>query len=284
MKGFRVAGGSMVGTDHLGPAQVLLGRSNQDAYAIAERSNYIVAVVCDGCGSERHSEVGAGLAAGLLVRSLETVAGCYGGVPAEDVRERLQESLQRVKLDVLEHLWRLAACMEGGPFRAVNDYFLFTVMGAIVAERWSAIFSCGDGLFHLNGQTVQLQPQEGNEPVYVFYNFTGSSLFNTDPSLLDFQIQRLVSTDTVERLLIASDGAAAFADVAQRQIPGRSERAGLLEQFFEARYFQNADAIRRRLALVNSRKAKVDPKKAELVFENGLLPDDTTLVAIRRMD
>jgi hypothetical protein len=56
-----------------------------------------------------------------------------------------------------------------------------------------------------------------------------------------------------------------------------------LSQFWEEdRYFRNPDALRRRLALINSEYTHLDREAGVLIREPGLLPDDTTLVAIRR--
>ena len=44
----------------------LSGRNNQDAYAWTQGPGGLIAVVCDGCGSGPHSEVGAQVGARLV--------------------------------------------------------------------------------------------------------------------------------------------------------------------------------------------------------------------------
>jgi len=51
---FEYASGSIIGRNH-----VLAGKNNQDAYHISVNERFIAVVVCDGCGSGKHSEVGA---------------------------------------------------------------------------------------------------------------------------------------------------------------------------------------------------------------------------------
>ncbi len=51
---FEVAAGSVTGRSH-----VLGGKPNQDAFAFRAADHGLVGVVCDGCGSGAHNEVGA---------------------------------------------------------------------------------------------------------------------------------------------------------------------------------------------------------------------------------
>ena len=58
----RIAAGRVLGREH-----ARRGESCQDAFAIRQEGERLVAVVTDGCGSARRSEVGAGLGAVLVV-------------------------------------------------------------------------------------------------------------------------------------------------------------------------------------------------------------------------
>lgn len=53
---FAVTGGSVIGRNH-----ALMGKNNQDAYKYLSNNQLTLAVVCGGCGSCPHSEVGAKL-------------------------------------------------------------------------------------------------------------------------------------------------------------------------------------------------------------------------------
>src|SRR4051794_26892607 len=109
MKGlFEVAAGSVPGRDHLGRGNLLAGRNNQDAYAWSCSEAGLVAVVCDGCGGGRHSEVGAQLGARLLVTALAPVAP---GDRAEPGAGDGTAWLERARLRVVGRLRALAAGM-----------------------------------------------------------------------------------------------------------------------------------------------------------------------------
>jgi hypothetical protein len=58
---------------------------------------------------------------------------------------------------------------------------------------------------------------------------------------------------------------------------------GPLSQFWtDDRYFANPDALRRRLTLINRESVRADFESRRLVRTPGLLPDDTTVVVLRR--
>ncbi|MEM9539522.1 MAG: protein phosphatase 2C domain-containing protein, partial [Cyanobacteria bacterium P01_E01_bin.42] len=62
---YELAMGSVIGRRH-----IRLGVNNQDALSVLSRDRFTVAVVCDGCGSGRHSEVGAKIGAKLVVETI----------------------------------------------------------------------------------------------------------------------------------------------------------------------------------------------------------------------
>lgn len=258
---FEIAGGTVTGQAH-----VAAGRNNQDAFSWELTGAGLVAVVCDGCGSSPHSEVGAKLGAQLITRAAarRLASDCD---PAE--------LLEQVRLELLGRLRLLAIGLAGGrpgfkggePFaRAVLDYLLFTVVGAVVTPRWATTFSLGDGLAVLNGERLQLGPFPGNEPPYLAY-----SLLSTGTSERTFELLRQVPADEACSLLLATDGAVELEPLAARATDGRAVPVGPLSQFWtEDRFFANRDMVRRRLAII-SRGSR-----------GGLLSDDTTVVAVRR--
>jgi hypothetical protein len=253
---FQIAGGSVTGQAH-----AAAGRNNQDAFSWEARGDGIVAVVCDGCGAGAHSEVGAKIGARLVAeagaRRLASEAG-----PAD--------LLEQVRRDVLRRLRLFATGMSAdasGPgaadafARTVLDHFLFTVVGAIVTRRWAATFSLGDGLVILNGERRLLGPFPENEPPYLAYALL------TPSGERPFEIHRQVPVDDARSVLLASDGAVDLEALADTAVHGREEAVGPL-----SRYFANRDMVRRRLAVVSR-----GPR-------GGLLPDDTTLVVVRRRE
>lgn len=281
---FEIAGGTVTGRDHVGRGNLLFGKNNQDAFDYRVTDDVLVAVVCDGCSEGAHSEVGAHVGARIFVSSLiEQFAHSYRRQSGEAfvcaLTDMLEHARQRVLLQV-ELLARAMAGAAGGFSSVIGDYFLFTVLGAVMTRGETAIFSHGDGVFILNGSVTSLGPFPGNAPPYLAYALVRSSI---DSQLLRFQVHVHLPTERVHSLLLGSDGVEDLAVVADRPIPGgRLGTVGPIRRFWEEDRFYKPDQIRRRLALINSDVVRLDPEDHQLKRESGLLPDDTTLVVIRR--
>src|SRR5437773_2755457 len=122
---FDVAAGSVTGRDH-----VLAGRNNQDAYHWACLPHTVMAVVCDGCGSGKHSEVGAQIGARLIVEAMTRA------LPGPS-----HTFWHRVRHDTLAQLRCLAEQLGGSFTYTVQDYLLFTVVGVLVTPWRAFCFS-----------------------------------------------------------------------------------------------------------------------------------------------
>lgn len=265
MKEFETAHGSILGRVHRDT-----GKNNQDAFALIEREDYIIAIVCDGCSDCVNSGVGAALGARLLAHSIERQL-VKNGCALDDPNKILKIASN----DMLAHLRVLTLNVAGfDSFRkAVEDYMLFTIVGYIVTRERTIIFSAGDGSYCLNGNHHELGPFPDNAPPYIGYAlFDGSSAQVINES---------VATRSVDSLLIATDGIGYIARIADNPLPGKSENVGPLSQFWENNaFFQNPDAVRRRLTLMN--RDYVAIRDGSLEKTVGLLQDDATLIAMRR--
>jgi Protein phosphatase 2C len=257
---WEIAGGS--GTGH---AHVAAGRNNQDAFCWASDIDWLVAVVCDGCGSAPRSEVGAQIGSRLLVQA----AGRW-------LRSGLDgaELLEQVRQDVLASVRLLARDMsfdQASFSQTVADHFLFTVVGVVITAREATTFSLGDGLVVINGERTQLGPFPNNEPPYLGYALLPCARGRGPSEGLSFKVHRSLAASEVQSLVLGTDGAVDLEALADRPIHGRGEPVGPLSQFWiDDRVFKNADMVRRRLAVLNR-----GPRW-------GLLSDDTTLVVVRR--
>jgi hypothetical protein len=236
---FEIAGGSVAGRAH-----TAAGRNNQDAFCWAVDAGGLIAVVCDGCGSGPHSEVGAQVGARLFVQAA-------GRLLRADLEPA--DLLEQVGQDVLASLRVLARGMsaDASSFaRTVTDHFLFTIVGALITARGATTFSLGDGLMVVNGERTQLGPFPDNQPPYLGY----ALLPGAPRQQASFEIHRSLAPDEVQSLVLGTDGAVELES----------------ELWSDERFFKNPDMVRRRLTVL-SRGARA-----------GLLSDDTTLVVIRR--
>src|SRR3989344_4903992 len=146
---FEIAGGTTAGRDHR-----TSGKNNHDAYHYRVEGNLLVGVVCDGCGSSKHSEVGAKIGARLvvqaIVRQLRRLEETQYRPLTEEVQP-LPSFWESVRQEVLTELRALAGRMGDSLSAVVNDYFLFTTIGAIVTRYGASFFSLGDGVIIVNG-------------------------------------------------------------------------------------------------------------------------------------
>jgi hypothetical protein len=240
-----------------------------------------VAVVSDGCGSGKHSEVGSHIAARLL-------SECIADAAEKCVQQSLEsESMTEINWDrvqtlVLSQIAVIAHSMGESFSKTISDYFLFTVVGVVITPWNTFLFSVGDGVFLVNGEVIKLGPFPNNEPPYLAYNLTGSDLSTSNPDLLKIKVDRVIPTDELQSLILGSDGALELINAAEKNLPQRTEVVGDISQFWlNDLYFKNGDAVRRRLAVINKEATEiVSPNVARII--PGLLSDDTTLVVIRR--
>ncbi|WP_299412221.1 protein phosphatase 2C domain-containing protein [Acaryochloris sp. IP29b_bin.148] len=264
---FEVAAGSILGQNHRRVSQ-----NNQDAWASLALEQAMIAVVCDGCGSRPNSEVGAQFGAQLTVHTLAQLVAA----------ERPEDELfwQMLKKRLLGGMQTLQKRL-GADSQGLLDYWLFTLMGCLVTPETTWIFGLGDGVFAINEQIHPIGPFANNTPPYLAY----SLLWDTEKGPDPFQIQIYAQhpTEQVQSVLIGSDGVGDLMDVAENCLPGRPEPVGPLNQFWRCdRYFQNPDQVRRRLAQINREVIRPDWHTRQVRKIPGLLPDDTTLISIRR--
>ena len=274
MTQFQIAAGTIVGRNHSEP---LVAKSNQDAFLHRIVDDSLIAIVCDGCSGGTHSEVGSNLGVRLIMQSLSSN---LARLPEELIsQQQLEVFLERIRQDVLAEIRVLANKMGGSFTETIGDYFLFTVVCALVTPHWTCIFANGDGVYGINGDLTTLGPYD-NQPPYFCYSLVNSKLEEAE---LTFQVKELLTTSSLDSLLVGSDGVHDLLEVEERNLPGHEEIVGPISQFWEeGRYFDNPDNLRRRLALANQPSVRLNKEEQRLVREKGLLPDDTTLVVIRR--
>lgn len=261
---FEMAAGSVTGRMHSA-----VGKANQDAYALRAAPFGVCGVVCDGCGSGIRSEVGASVGARIISELvLEEMK------PGHSMRDAA--TWERIRVRTIEAFTGLLRFMGEPAARIVAEYFLFTVVGVAISNDGAIIFGIGDGLWAMNGDTVKIGPFAGNAPPYLGYGLLGEG-----PS---FTIHRECSLDDFDSALIGTDGVVDFEAASGMAYPGgRGEKVCPLSSFWqEDKYFENADAVRRTLCLVNREVTRPVWNEKRIIKESGLLEDDTTLVVVRK--
>jgi len=271
---FELAGGSVIGQNHL-----RVGKNNQDAYFWSVTDTSIVAVVCDGCGSGMHSEVGAKLGTRMLV---DTIQNCLNEDCLNENWHLDDADLwQTIQNQLLNQLQQVAEQLGGDRIQTVQDYLLFTILGVVITSTTTAIFTLGDGVIAINDQRIGLGPFANNAPPYLAYGLLKQMTSDS------FQLKALqvLPTECLQSVLIGTDGVSDLMQVAEQSLPGRSEIVGDIAQFWQDdRYFSNPYQIRRRLSLINRDVKTLDHHSQQYLRHSGLLPDDTTLIVIRKKE
>jgi hypothetical protein len=276
MLGFELAAGSVPGTDHTMPGQPGW-KNNQDAYDFISGANHLVGVVCDGCGgvNKGHgfSECGARLGARLVTKAMYEML-----LTTPSLAESADALLEAVAQRVAEQLYSIAKMATRGESDCdafATAHFLFTIIGFAITPEHVLVFSCGDGVYAVNGDVTVIPSFPDNMPPYLAYRFLKNSI---DPGLVRFDTRALRPVEDVSSVLVGSDGLTDFIRHADTPLPLLTTSLGPISQFWEQdRFITNPDMIRRRLALAN-REHIVDA-----VIAGGLLPDDTTLMLARRL-
>ncbi|PZV13088.1 MAG: protein phosphatase [Pseudanabaena sp.] len=252
---FEYACGSIIGRNH-----VLASKNNQDALRIVLWDNFVTAVVCDGCGSGKHSEVGAKLGSRMVTDAIADLINQGLAISESDFWDVLKINLLQKLTDFVE----IANDAQESGMEFVNNYLLFTIVGLVITPSETVTFSMGDGAIGVNGKLIQIPAYPDNAPPYLAYG-----LYRSDA--IEFEIRDRLPTAEVESILIATDGIDDL--IAAEEV----------NQFWqEDRYFKNPDAIRRKLSMLNREEVKPDWNKRELIKRSGVLSDDTTLVVIRK--
>ncbi|HEY9618759.1 MAG TPA: protein phosphatase 2C domain-containing protein [Crinalium sp.] len=269
---FELAGGSITGREHL-----RTGKNNQDAYYWLALEDVAIATICDGCGSGPHSEVGAKLGARMTVDTVQRF------LSKQEFCIDQPEFWQLVYRDLLHQCQTIADQLGGHFVQTVQDYLLFTIVGTVVTPTLTTVFALGDGVVIVNGDVLQIGPFANNAPPYLAYGLVQSALSDSVVNPLQFQILQTLPTQEIDSMLIGSDGVSDLIAVSDKPLPGQTESVGAIAQFWQQhRYFQNPDQVRRRLALMNREVTKPDWQTQRCIRQSGLLPDDTTLIVLRR--
>jgi hypothetical protein len=214
MNTIEIAAASVLGREHR-----RIDRPCQDAFAIRCGAGVTVAVVCDGCGSGAHSELGARLGAHVFARALGTRLEVGARVEDPDVWRAACD-------DLVARLGSLA------PEVSIADHLLFTLLAAAITPVGSAVLAVGDGVIACDGD-VRVIEAEGDAPPYLGYELVGTRVA-IEPRCIDAR-EIVLATDGARPMFpeLARPGDRYFAnpDALRRRlwIASRDPDAGLFD-------------------------------------------------------
>jgi len=196
---FSISGVSRQGFEH-----IRNGISNQDSINFKIESDFIIAVLCDGCTSHDESfiadyssnEVGAKLLAELITNF------CFEDIKPRKNRIKVDTFINRLNVEIHQRLKRLMRCLL---VKGENQLpFLFnmmtsTVIVTVVRKKDYFIFHCGDGLVRVNDTSYNLNSDSG---AYLTNAF--DSRFDSSKPLL--KLVDSGKTADLNQLYMATDG------------------------------------------------------------------------------
>ena len=188
--GWRVFGASVVGKSHLDK-----GLPCQDAHAHVSAGESLVAVVCDGAGSARHSELGAQFVATTLAQAL--ARRLEQGASIEQLHDGMLLSSMAQVRGALEEM----ADNHG----AVLDDYATTVVGVVMGPSVGVFFHLGDGVgvAQLGDGGELISPPANGEYANETYFISGERWRD--------QLRLLPIPRGVRGLVLMSDGCMPFA-------------------------------------------------------------------------
>jgi len=213
---WRVFGASVRGKSHLDN-----GLPCQDAHAQAVVGDTLVAIVCDGAGSARHSEQGAQFVATQAVLAL--AERLRMGASLQDLQAgALAATLVQIRA-ALDDIARVACA-------TLEDYAT-TVVGVVMGQEGGFFFHLGDGL-----GVAQLA--DGNELISLPANgvYANETYFISGERWRE-QLRLLPISQSVRGVVLMSDGCMPFAM--------SKHNAGLYAPFMDAvqGYLRTVDSV-----------------------------------------
>lgn len=226
---------------------------------VAQNQSWGLAVVCDGCGSQPHSEFGALWGRQAWSRAVQRTI-------ATGLIVKSPTFWSTVCADVVAALALLAAQCGGkdADERAVfvQQHLLFTSVVGVVHDRTVSVLALGDGAALFNDEAYQFGPWADNAPPYLAYALL-------DSSFAPMTVATVITRDkaSVGRLAVASDGI--------------EDLTGGLRGLLVEQVVRNPDGMRRVLELAARSTERIDLADQRLLRTAGCLRDDTAVALLQ---
>lgn len=270
---FEISSGSVIGNYH-----TRIGLNNQDFFGYNLYDDCLFAVVCDGCGSGLHSEVGAKIGVNLLLKDLVHLKSYINNSEGS-----LEQKLECLKISTMNSISCISYMIGDELVNIIKNYFLFTTLIVGIGKEKSFIASIGDGFYVLNNNCYEIGPYENNAPPYLSYALIPDLITFDNLKNIEFNIHQDLNTNEVSNILIATDGLLDLINQNGKFFPEDDKEINPINDFWENDlYFKNKFAMSRRLNKFSKSYTKL--KDNMLIKHSGFLNDDTTIISIRRME
>lgn len=267
------------------------GINNQDASQWIQTDDYTIAIVTDGCSGStdngfrdpnvQHSEVGAHIGALMTLRTIEKNLSQYEKIFSDSSYLSQQSFWHNVRSDLLAQLRVLGHSLHDNLYWVLKNYFQFTIVGSIITEHKTCIFSLGDGWYELNGATHTIQPDEGYKQPYLVYSMLAHDQSQIKHESLFFTVHECLPTQDVKHLGIGSDGVHDLELAADKCIPGKRQLIGPVSQFWsDPLYTINKAALQNKINAIHKSKQLIQWKEGSVNVYPSVLVDDTTLIIL----
>ena len=190
----------------IGRGHILSAKNNQDYINtwLDEDNETCLGVVCDGCGSGRHTEFGSILTGQLVVNALHDLSVSINDDQdcqwfAKVLQDRIVDSLKTITKEIFGN--QLNNQNTTLLVNFFDEYLLSTFLFYLVKFDRVIIGHCGDGIVIINDEIIEIN--QSNKPNYIAYKcLKDNSNFLTIKSYSLNEINRLaIATDGLEPLI-----------------------------------------------------------------------------------
>jgi len=189
-KGWNINKAITIGNDHL-----IAKTNKQDFCSAVEADTSLVGVICDGCSSGKHSEVGATLIGTYLMNALTTTRD-IDSLSENTIKHQLGFGLTSFIRQLCFNLGLDEKLQASFIEQCMTATFLFCV----ITDKYVYIGQSGDGVFIINGEKNIIDQDDA--PEYIAY----CALPNATKSFLDYITVTKFDVEDITDILIASDG------------------------------------------------------------------------------
>lgn len=195
---------------HIGHAHAKSGQNCQDAVEVYACDDYIVGIVCDGCGGvnedlqefglQGRSEVGANMIASQALRRIQLLLNINCPLTKSMLSMVFYHLVGLVNDSINSSLSKDIQILD------LQRFWLSTINGFVMTKEVGYFFRCGDGIYQQDDNLIDVD--QNNAPHYLAYaalykpeNYGISSEFIPKGfDLVEF------NPNEVDRIMVASDG------------------------------------------------------------------------------